>query len=128
MQENLPLEVIIELTDCTIWQQDHLVLSNVNLRVGKGEFVYLVGRVGSGKSSLIKTLNAQIPLKEGTGLVAGYDLSKLKKKEIPYLRRKIGIVFQDFQLLTDRSVNENLEFVLRATGWKEQAGNRYPYW
>jgi cell division transport system ATP-binding protein len=120
MQENLPLDVIIELTDCTIWQQDHLVLSNVNLRVGKGEFVYLVGRVGSGKSSLIKTLNAQIPLKQGTGLVAGYNLSKLKIREVPYLRRKIGIVFQDFQLLIDRSVNENLEFVLKATGWKNK--------
>ena len=120
MQENLPLYVIIELTNCTIWQQDHLVLSNVNLRVGKGEFVYLVGRVGSGKSSLIKTLNAQIPLKDGVGLVAGYDLSKIKRREVPYLRRKIGIVFQDFQLLTDRSVNENLEFVLKATGWKNR--------
>jgi cell division transport system ATP-binding protein len=120
MQENLPLDVIIELTNCSIWQQNHLVLSNVNLRIGKGEFLYLVGRVGSGKSSLIKTLNAQIPLKEGTGLVAGYDLSKIKKKEVPYLRRKIGIVFQDFQLLTDRSVNENLEFVLKATGWKNR--------
>lgn len=120
MHEILPLDVIIELTECTIWQQDHLVLSNVNLSVGKGEFVYLVGRVGSGKSSLIKTLNAQIPLRDGTGLVAGYNLSKLKKREIPYLRRKIGIVFQDFQLLTDRSVNENLEFVLKATGWKNK--------
>ena len=88
--------------------------------MGKGEFIYLVGRVGSGKSSLIKTINAQIPLKEGIGLVAGYDLSKIKKKEVPYLRRKIGIVFQDFQLLTDRSVNENLEFVLKATGWKNK--------
>ncbi len=120
MSEILPLDIIIELTECTIWQQDHLVLSNVNLSVGKGEFVYLVGRVGSGKSSLIKTLNAQIPLRDGTGLVAGYSLSKLKKREIPYLRRKIGIVFQDFQLLTDRSVNENLEFVLKATGWKNK--------
>jgi len=121
MQENLPLDVIIELTGCTIWQQNHLVLSNVNLRVGKGEFIYLVGRVGSGKSSLIKTLNAQIPLKEGVGLVAGYDLSKIKNRDVPYLRRKIGIVFQDFQLLTDRSVKENLEFVLRATGWKNKS-------
>jgi cell division transport system ATP-binding protein len=120
MQENLPLDVIIELTDCSIWQQNHLVLSHVNLRVGKGEFLYLVGRVGSGKSSLIKTLNAQIPLKEGTGLVAGYSLAKIKKKDVPYLRRKIGIVFQDFQLLTDRSVNDNLEFVLKATGWKSK--------
>jgi cell division transport system ATP-binding protein len=120
MQENLPLDVIIELTDCAIWQQDHPVLDNVNLSVRKGEFIYLVGRVGSGKSSLIKTLNAQIPLRQGVGLVAGYNLSKIKKKEIPYLRRKIGIVFQDFQLLIDRSVNENLEFVLRATGWKSK--------
>lgn len=120
MLENLPLDVIIELTNCSIWQQNHLVLSNVNLRVGKGEFIYLVGRVGSGKSSLIKTFNAQIPLREGIGLVAGYDLSKIKKREVPYLRRKIGIVFQDFQLLSDRSVNENLAFVLRATGWKNK--------
>jgi cell division transport system ATP-binding protein len=120
MTENLPLDIIIELTGCSIWQQNHLVLSKVDLRVGKGEFIYLVGRVGSGKSSLIKTLNAQIPLKEGVGLVAGYDLSKIRKKQVPYLRRKIGIVFQDFQLLTDRSVNENLEFVLRATGWKNK--------
>jgi cell division transport system ATP-binding protein len=120
MQEFLPLDVIIELTDCTIWQQDNLVLSNVNLSVRKGEFIYLVGRVGSGKSSLIKTLNAQIPLKSGIGLVAGYNLSKIKRREIPYLRRKIGIVFQDFQLLTDRSVSENLEFVLKATGWKSK--------
>jgi cell division transport system ATP-binding protein len=120
MQENLPLDVIIELTDCSIWQQNHLVLSHVNLRVGKGEFMYLVGRVGSGKSSLIKTLNAQIPLKEGIGLVAGYDLAKIKTRDVPYLRRKIGIVFQDFQLLTDRTVNENLGFVLKATGWKNK--------
>lgn len=120
MEEILPLDVIIELSDCTIWQQDHLVLSNVNLRVGRGEFLYLVGRVGSGKSSLIKTLNAQLPLKAGTGLVAGYNLSKLKDRDIPYLRRKIGIVFQDFQLLIDRSVNANLEFALRATGWKNK--------
>jgi cell division transport system ATP-binding protein len=120
MHENLPLDVIIELTDCSIWQQNHLVLSHVNLRVAKGEFVYLVGKVGSGKSSLIKTLNAQLPLKEGSGLIAGYDLAKIKKREIPYLRRKLGIVFQDFQLLTDRTVNENLEFVLKATGWKNK--------
>jgi len=120
MQENLPLDIIIELTDCTIWQQDHLVFSNINFRVGKGEFLYLVGRVGSGKSSLIKTLNAQIPLKQGIGLVAGYNLSTLKSREVPYLRRKIGIVFQDFQLLIDRPVHENLEFVLKATGWKNK--------
>ena len=121
MQETLPLDVIIELTGCDIWQQDNLVLSNVNLTVGSGEFVYLVGKVGSGKSSLIKTLNAQLPLKSGKALVAGYNLSKIKRRDIPYLRRKIGIVFQDFQLLTDRSVNENLEFVLRSTGWKNKS-------
>jgi cell division transport system ATP-binding protein len=120
MQELLPLDVIIELSNCSIWQQDHPVLSEINLSVRKGEFIYLVGRVGSGKSSLIKTLNAQIPLKEGIGLVAGYNLSKIKKREIPYLRRKIGIVFQDFQLLIDRSVYGNLEFVLKATGWKNK--------
>ena len=120
MSENLPLDVIIELSNCTILQNDHLVLTDVNLSVGKGEFIYLVGRVGSGKSSLIKTLNAQIPLKEGLGIVAGYNLSKIKRREVPYLRRKIGIVFQDFQLLTDRSVIENLEFVLKATGWKNK--------
>ncbi len=120
MEETLPLDVIIQLTDCAIWQQDHLVLSGVDLTVGKGEFIYLVGKVGSGKSSLIKTLNAQIPLKSGTALVAGYNLGKLKRRDIPFLRRKIGIVFQDFQLLTDRSVNDNLEFVLRSTGWKNK--------
>jgi len=120
MQDLLPLDTIIELTDCTIWQQDHLVLTEVNLKVGRGEFLYLVGRVGSGKSSLIKTINAQLPLRTGTGLVAGYNLSKVRRKEIPQLRRKLGIVFQDFQLLTDRSVNANLEFVLKATGWKNK--------
>jgi cell division transport system ATP-binding protein len=120
MQENLPLDTIIELKDCVIWQQDHLVLSDVNLSVKRGDFMYLIGRVGSGKTSLIKTLNAHIPLKSGTGIVAGYNLMKLKAKEIPYLRRKLGIVFQDFQLLTDRTVNDNLLFVLRATGWKNK--------
>ncbi|HUX96919.1 MAG TPA: ATP-binding cassette domain-containing protein [Bacteroidales bacterium] len=121
MQDTLPLDIIIELTDCSIWQQDHLVMSNVNLKAGKGEFIYLVGKVGSGKSSLIKTLNAQIPLKSGTALVAGYNLAKIKRREIPFLRRKLGIVFQDFQLLTDRSVNDNLEFVLRSTGWNNKS-------
>jgi cell division transport system ATP-binding protein len=120
MQETLPLDVIIDLKDCQIWQQDHLVLSNVILSVRKGEFMYLVGKVGSGKTSVIKTLNAQIPLKEGTGIVAGYNLTKIRNKEVPYLRRKLGIVFQDFQLLIDRSVHDNLEFVLKATGWKNK--------
>jgi cell division transport system ATP-binding protein len=120
MPETLPLDVIIELKECQIWQQDHLVLSNVNFKVGKGEFMYLVGRVGSGKTSLIKTINAQIPLREGIGIVTGYNLSKLRKREVPFLRRKLGIVFQDFQLLIDRSVHANLEFVLKATGWKNK--------
>lgn len=111
---------IIELTDCNIWQQDHLVLTGVNIKINKGEFVYLVGKVGSGKTSLIKTINAQLPLKEGTGSVAGFDLSNIRPREIPFLRRKLGIVFQDFQLLIDRSVNDNLEFVLKATGWRDR--------
>lgn len=119
MQDSQSLDKIIELVDCNIWQQDHLVLTGVNLTVKKGEFAYLVGKVGSGKTSVIKTINAQLPLKEGTGIVAGFNLSQIKSREIPYLRRKIGIVFQDFQLLIDRSVNDNLEFVLRATGWKD---------
>lgn len=121
MPETLVPDRIIELTDCSIWQQDHLVLTGVNFTLDKGEFAYLVGKVGSGKTSLIKTLNAQLPLKQGTGVVAGFNLSSIKPKEIPHLRRKIGIVFQDFQLLIDRSVNDNLEFVLRATGWKDKA-------
>jgi len=120
MQENPALDMIIEFTCCKIWQQDHLVLSDVNFRVDKGEFIYLVGRVGSGKTSLIKTINAQIPLKEGEAFAAGFNLSKLRQREIPLLRRKLGIVFQDFQLLTDRTVYDNLEFVLKATGWKDK--------
>jgi cell division transport system ATP-binding protein len=120
MQENQPLDMIIEFTGCNIWQQDHLVLTDVNFRVDSGEFVYLVGRVGSGKTSLIKTINAQLPLRDGEATVAGFNLAKLRQKEIPLLRRKLGIVFQDFQLLTDRSVYDNLEFVLKATGWKDK--------
>ncbi len=120
MEEPQSDKKIIELTDCNIWQQDHLVLTGVSLGIDKGEFVYLVGKVGSGKTSLIKTINAQLPLKEGTGFVAGYSLTDLKPREIPFLRRKLGIVFQDFQLLIDRSVNDNLEFVLKATGWKDK--------
>lgn len=120
MAENQALDTIIEFTNCTIWQQDHLVLTEVNFKVDKGEFVYLVGKVGSGKSSLIKTINAQIPLKEGEAIVAGYNLASIRKREVPLLRRKLGIVFQDFQLLTDRPVHDNLEFVLKATGWKNK--------
>jgi cell division transport system ATP-binding protein len=90
MSENQPLDTIIEFTNCTVWQQDHLVLSEVNFKVDKGEFVYLVGKVGSGKSSLIKTINAQIPLKEGEAIVAGFNLHRIKNREVPLLRRKLG--------------------------------------
>ena len=113
-------EAIIEFKDCSIFQIDNLVLSNVSFNLNPGEFIYLIGKVGSGKTSLIKTINAQIPVKKGEAIVAGYDLTKLKRKQVPYLRRKLGIVFQDFQLLTDRSVEANLEFVLRSTGWKDK--------
>lgn len=113
-------EAIIEFKDCSIFQTDNLILSNVSFTVNPGEFLYLIGKVGSGKTSLIKTINAQLPLKKGEARVAGYDLTMLKRKQIPYLRRKLGIVFQDFQLLTDRSVENNLSFVLRSTGWKDK--------
>lgn len=109
---------IITFTNCHIYQDDHIVLKDVNLTIGKGEFVYLIGKVGSGKSSLIKTMNAEIPLLEGEGEIAGFSLRNIKSKQIPFLRRKLGIVFQDFQLLTDRNIHDNLEFVLKATGWK----------
>ncbi len=117
MEETLLPDTIIELKGCSIMQQDHLVLRDVNLRIEKGEFVYLVGKVGSGKTSLIRTLNAQLPLTEGEGWVAGFTLHSIKKREVPQLRRKLGIVFQDFRLLTDRSVDDNLGFALKATGW-----------
>lgn len=111
---------IIELKNASIFQRENLILSNVNLSVNRGEFVYLIGRTGSGKSSLLKTLYGEIPARDGHFMVAGYDLTNLSRKDIPYLRRKIGIVFQDFQLLYDRTVEANLEFVLRATGWTEK--------
>ena len=116
----MPLDTIIEFKDCPIFQKDNLVLSHVTFVINKSEFVYLIGKVGSGKTSLIKTINAQIPLKDGEAIVAGFNLKELKIKDIPYLRRKMGIVFQDFQLLTDRNVHENLAFVLKATGWKNK--------
>ncbi|MCD4769361.1 MAG: ATP-binding cassette domain-containing protein [Bacteroidales bacterium] len=116
----MPLGSIISLAGCNIYQQDHLVLSNINLNIDRGEFVYLIGKVGSGKTSLIKTLNGQIPLREGEALVTGFNLAMLKRKDIPKLRRSLGIVFQDFQLLSDRTVYSNLEFVLKATGWKNR--------
>lgn len=116
----MSVETIIDFQDASIFHEDHLVLSDVNLKVNKGEFVYLIGRVGSGKTSLIKTINAELPLRKGMANVAGIQLEKLKPKNTPFLRRKLGIVFQDFQLLIDRSVYENLQFVLHATGWKNK--------
>lgn len=113
-------ETIIALEKVTVFQKHNMVLNNVNFTVSKGEFVYLLGRTGSGKSSLMKTLYADVPLKQGHVKVAGFDLENISKKEIPYLRRKTGIIFQDFQLLYDRSVNDNLFFVMEATGWKDK--------
>ena len=114
------METIIELKNATIYQRDNIVLSDVTFSIGKGEFVYLIGRTGSGKSSLLKTLYAELPAYEGTVNVAGFDLTEITRKEISYLRRKLGIVFQDFQLLDDRDVEANLEFVLKATGWYDE--------
>ncbi len=113
-------EPIIEIQNANIFQGDNLVLQDVNLTVNKGEFVYLVGKTGTGKSSLLKTLYGELTLREGNATVAGYDLRQMTWKTVPYLRRTLGVVFQDFQLLTDRNVNENLKFVLRATGWKDE--------
>ncbi len=101
-------------------REGEMVLSGVDLEVSRGEFVYLLGRVGSGKSSLLKTLYAEVPLIVGEGMIAGFDLRKLRRKDIPYLRRRIGIVFQDYQLLTDRNVFMNLYYVMKATGWKRE--------
>src|SRR6201986_4227403 len=113
-------EVIIELRHATIYQGENIILQDVDLAVHKGEFVYLVGKTGTGKSSLLKTLYGELPLREGEGRVAGYDLQGITWKKLPYLRRTLGVVFQDFQLLTDRNVNDNLKFVLRATGWTNE--------
>jgi len=110
----------IVLKEADIFQQDELVLKNVSLTVHPGEFIYVIGKVGSGKSSLIKTINAEIPLMSGTGQVAGFSLRAIRNKEVPMLRRKLGVVFQDFRLLGDRNVMDNLFFVLKATGWKNQ--------
>src|SRR5579863_7369829 len=112
--------IIISLKNVAIYQGDNLILSRVNLDVRKGERIYLMGKTGSGKSSLLETLYGEAPLMEGEAQIAEFDLRKLKRKQIPLLRRKLGIVFQDFQLLMDRSVKDNLYFVLHATGWKDK--------
>ncbi len=114
-------EPVVWLEHVDIYQGDKPVLADVNFQIGKSEFVYMIGRTGSGKSSLLKTLYADLWLQTGSAKVAGYELHKIKRSDVPFLRRHIGIVFQDFQLLTDRSVEENLTFVLRATGWKDKA-------
>ncbi len=113
-------ESVLFLRNVSIYQENRVILSNVNLEVNHGEFIYIIGKTGSGKSSFMKTLYADLPLTEGQASIVGYDLANLKEKDIPYLRRKIGIVFQDFLLLPDRSVSENMLFVLKATGWTEK--------
>ena len=113
-------EPIVNIQEANIYQGENLVLGHVNLQVRRGEFVYLVGKTGTGKSSLLKTLYGELPLREGEAQVADFDLRKLTWKTVPFLRRTIGVVFQDFQLLTDRNVNDNLKFVLRAIGWKDE--------
>ena len=113
-------EPIVELRNANIYQGKSLILQDVNIIVNRGEFVYLVGKTGTGKSSLLKTLYGELTFTEGEGSVVGYDLSSLDWKKVPYLRRNLGVVFQEFQLLTDRNVNGNLKFVLKATGWKDE--------
>ncbi|MFK5972198.1 MAG: ATP-binding cassette domain-containing protein [Flavobacteriaceae bacterium] len=114
-------ETILELKEVAIFQKESLVLEHVNLEIKKGEFVYLIGKTGSGKSSFMKTLYADLPLREGEGHIVDFNLKTLKEKDIPFLRRKLGIVFQDFKLLPDRNINNNLQFVLKATGWKNSS-------
>ncbi len=113
-------DVILHLKKANIYQQKTLILENVNFTLKKGEFYYLIGKTGSGKSSLLKVLYGDLPLLEGEGEIAGFDLRTLKDKQIPYLRRKLGIIFQDFKLLDDRDIYDNLDFVLKATGWKNK--------
>ena len=113
-------EIVVQLEHVNIYQSGNLILQEVNFEVQKGEFVYLVGKTGTGKSSLLKTLYGEITLTEGEGKVVGFDLKEMDWKKLPFLRRNLGIVFQDFQLLTDRNVHENLRFVLKATGWQDE--------
>jgi cell division transport system ATP-binding protein len=113
-------EPIVELKNVNIYQSGVLILGNVNIVVNKAEFVYLVGKTGTGKSSLLKTMYGDLTMKEGEGTVAGFNLREMTWKKVPYLRRNLGVVFQDFQLLTDRNVIDNLKFVLKATGWKDE--------
>ncbi len=117
----MALDTLIKIKDGVISQPDNIVLNNVDLEVSKGELLYIIGKTGGGKSSLLKALYGELPFAQGSCIVVGYDLKKIKPKQIPFLRRKLGIVFQDFQLLTDRNVKENLMFVLKATGWKKRA-------
>lgn len=112
---------VLELKDASIFQRENLILSDVSITIEKGEFVYLIGKTGSGKSSFMKTLYGDLPLEKGEGKIVGFDLPSLKEKDIPFLRRKLGVVFQDFKLLNDRTVKDNLLFVLNATGWKDKA-------
>lgn len=111
-------EVLISLRDVAVFQNDNLVLNQINIEIKKGEFVYLIGKTGSGKSSLMRTLYADLPLMQGEADIVGFNLKEISNKEIPFLRRKLGIIFQDFQLLMDRNVEDNLRFVLQSTGWK----------
>lgn len=112
---------VLSLSNASIFQRENLILSEVSLEIEKGEFVYLIGKTGTGKSSFMKTLYGDLPLTKGEGTIVGFNLATLKEKEIPFLRRKLGVVFQDFKLLNDRTVKDNLLFVLQATGWKEKA-------
>jgi len=115
-------ETVLELKNAAIYQRESLILSEVDVTVYKGDFVYLIGKTGTGKSSFMKTLYGDLPLTEGEGHIVDFNLRTLKEKDIPYLRRKLGVVFQDFKLLTDRNIKDNLLFVLKATGWKDQKG------